>query len=85
MKSTLLGMGKSNIKSTKKSAINRINMKKGILKTLESAQKPISTSQIAEDLRKSWHTIIRYCLDLENEGKLIKLEVGRINIWQIKK
>ncbi len=78
-------MKKRNINSTKKSAINRINIKDSILKILEGAGKPISTAEIAENLNRSWHTIIRYCLDLENEGKLNKLEVGRINIWQIKK
>lgn len=78
-------MKKSNKNSTKKSAINRINMKGSILKVIEEAGKPISTAEIAETLNRSWHTIIRYCLDLENEDKLIKLEVGRINVWQIKK
>jgi len=76
-------MKKGNINSTKKSAINRSNIKNSILKVVENAGKPISTAEIAEILSKSWHTIIRYCLDLENEGRLNKLEVGRINIWQI--
>lgn len=78
-------MKKGNIDSTKKSAINRSNMKESILKVVEEVRKPISTSEIANTLHKSWHTIIRYCLDLENEKKLVKLEIGRISIWQIKK
>ncbi len=78
-------MKKGNINHAKKSTINRINIKESILKVVGEAGKPISTAEIAETLNKSWHTIIRYCLDLENEGRLIKLEVGRINIWQVKK
>ena len=78
-------MKNRHIDSTKKSAINRKNIKESISKIIEEAGKPISTAEIAEKLNRSWHTIIRYCLDLENEDKLIKLEIGRINIWQIKK
>ena len=70
---------------TKKSTINRIFKKESILKVIQNAGKPISTQEIAETLKHSWHTIIRYCLDLENEGKLTKFEIGRINIWQLKK
>jgi len=72
-------------RSTFKSTINRSNIKESILKVVKHSEKPISTSEISQILNKSWHTIIRYCLDLENEGKLIKLEIGRINVWQIKK
>jgi hypothetical protein len=78
-------MKNSIINSTKKSAINRTKFKESILKTINDAGKPVSTAEIADILKNSWHTIIRYCLDLENEGKLTKLEIGRINIWQIKK
>ena len=78
-------MKKSTKNGALKSAINRNNMKKSILNIIEKAEKPISTSEIAIILNHSWHTIIRYCLDLENENKLIKFEVGRINIWQIKR
>jgi Mn-dependent DtxR family transcriptional regulator len=78
-------MKNSTKKGTKKSAINRSNMKGDILKVIENAKKPISTAEIADILKRSWHTIIRYCLDLENEGKLIKFEIGRINVWQIKR
>lgn len=68
-----------------KSAINRTNIKDSILRTLKNAKKPISTAEIAQILDMSWHTVIRYCLDLENENKLIKFEVGRINVWQTKR
>jgi repressor of nif and glnA expression len=72
-------------KRTIKSAINRSNIKASILKVINEAGKPISTEEIAIILGNSWHTIIRYCLDLQNEEKLTKFEVGRINVWQIKK
>ena len=78
-------MKKGPIKSTLKSAISRSNIKESILNVINSAGKPISTEEIARNLGNSWHTIIRYCLDLQNEGKLTKIEVGRINIWQTKK
>ena len=78
-------MKKGPIKSTLKSAMSRSNIKESILNVIHSAGKPISTEEIARSLGNSWHTIIRYCLDLQNEGKLTKIEVGRINIWQIKK
>ncbi|MEK6926017.1 MAG: FaeA/PapI family transcriptional regulator [Nanoarchaeota archaeon] len=60
-------------------------MKESILKVINNSEKPLSTSEIAQNLNKSWHTVIRYCLDLENDGKLTKFGVGRINIWQKKK
>lgn len=77
-------MKKSIIECTNKSAINRTNMKEDIFKVINESEKPISTSEIANILKRSWHTIIRYCFDLENEGKITKFEIGRMNIWQIK-
>jgi len=78
-------MKDSTKRGTLKSAVNRSFKKDSILKVIRDAGKPISTAEIADILKHSWHTIIRYCLDLENEGKLIKFEVGRINVWHIKK
>ncbi|MBI3623066.1 HTH domain-containing protein [Candidatus Pacearchaeota archaeon] len=78
-------MKKSITKSPLKSTVNRTNMKGQILNILKNLEKPLSTAEIAQNLNKSWHTIIRYCLDLENESKLIKFEIGRISAWQIKK
>jgi len=72
------------IKSTSKSAINSINIENKILNLIKHSSKPISTAEIANSLSMSWHTVIRHCLDLENKGKLSKIEIGRILIWQIK-
>jgi hypothetical protein len=72
-------------KSTFKSTINRNDIKENILEILRNSEKPISTAEISSRLGKSWHTIIRYCLDLELEGKIFKFEIGRIAVWQVKK
>ena len=68
-----------------KSSINRNKIKVGILKLVGKAKKPLSTDEIASHLGISWHTAIRYCLDLELEGKLAKFNIGRISAWFIKK
>lgn len=72
-------------KSTLKSAINRRKIEESILNALVKSEKPVSTAEIASKLDKSWHTIIRYCLDLQNKGKIFKFDIGRISVWQIKK
>ena len=73
------------IKSTSRSTIKRRKIEEDILNVISRAKKPISTAEISSQLKKSWHTIIRYCLDLENKDKIFKLEIGRISIWQVKK
>ncbi|MBM3234647.1 HTH domain-containing protein [Candidatus Pacearchaeota archaeon] len=80
-KGTILSMNKSTFKST----IKRSDIKEKILDMLENSKKPLSTAEIASNLGKSWHTVIRYCLDLEIEGKIFKFELGRIAAWQVKK
>lgn len=72
-------------KGTFKSTINRTNIKNQILKILQNSKKPLSTSEIAQKSNKSWHTIVRYCLDLEVENKISKFSMGRISAWQIKR
>lgn len=68
-----------------KSAVNRKSIEEGILKILNEADKPLSTQEIASQLDKSWHTIIRHCLDLEIKEKIYKFNMGRISAWQVKK
>ncbi len=72
-------------RGTLKSAINRSNIEGGILAALTDSKKPLSTAEIASKLSRSWHTVIRYCLDLQNQGKIFKFEIGRISAWQVKK
>lgn len=67
-----------------KSTINSKNIKQGILDSLSKSEKPLSTQEIASQLNKSWHTIIRYCLDLQTEERIFKFSLGRISAWQIK-
>jgi hypothetical protein len=73
------------LNSTSKSAIKRSNFEESILNVLSKSEKPLSTAEISSRLGKSWHTIIRYCLDLEVQGKIFKFEIGRIAVWQVKK
>lgn len=68
-----------------KSAINGNNIEESILKVIEKSGKPLSTDEISQKLQKSWHTIIRYCLDLELKGKIFKFKIGRISAWQVKR
>lgn len=85
MNHTIKCMVNKTLNSTPKSTIKRKKIKESILKILGGSDKPLSTAEIGFLLKRSWHTIIRYCLDLENEQKLIKFEVGRISVWQLKK
>ena len=72
-------------KSAYKSTVNRKNLEESIFRVLHDAEKPLSTTDIASHLGKSWHTIIRHCLDLEIKGKIYKFNMGRISAWQVKK
>jgi len=72
-------------KSTIKRAINGNNLEESIIKILNESDKPLSTQEIAIRMNKSWHTIIRHCLDLEIKGKIFKFKMGRISAWQVKK
>jgi len=69
----------------KKSTINRRNIEAKILLTLSKSSQPLSTADIATKLHKSWHTIIRHCLNLELERKLTKFTAGRLSLWMMKK
>jgi len=72
------------IKSAINGTINGNNIKQSILDILSKSEKPLSTQEIAYQLNKSWHTIIRYCLDLQTEDKIFKFSLGRISAWQVK-
>lgn len=78
-------MKKKSIESSFKSSINRSNIKEQILKVLNESEKPLSTEEISRIIKMSWHTVIRYCLNLEMENKVTKFEIGRVSAWQIKK
>lgn len=42
---------------------------------------PLSTSQLAQHLKVSWHTVQHYCFELVFKGKIDKLTVGSSHIW----
>jgi hypothetical protein len=75
-----------------KSKINRtVNRKKedilelAIVKALSVSINPKSTQEIADEVKKPWHSIQTRCLRLQLSNQLIGFRVGRINLWQIKK
>lgn len=75
-----------------KSKINRtVNRKKedvlelAIVKALSVSINPKSTQEIADEIKKPWHSIQTRCLRLQLNNQLIGFRVGRINLWQIKK
>jgi Mn-dependent DtxR family transcriptional regulator len=77
---------KSSVKSADKSTFKRNDrIEEGILNYLKKSENPVSTTDIANKLNHSWHTIIRYCLNLELKGKVTKFNLGRVAAWQIKK
>ncbi len=74
-----------------KSKINRtVNRKKEdvleleIVKSLSSSVNPKSTQEIADEIKKPWHSIQTRCLRLQINNRINGFRVGRINLWQIK-
>jgi repressor of nif and glnA expression len=72
-------------KSTIKSSINCKNIEELIFRILNESDKPLSTQEISIKIDKSWHTVIRHCLDLEIKGKIFKFKMGRVSAWQVKR
>lgn len=75
-----------------KSKINRtVNRKKEdlveleIVESLANSVNPKSTQEIADEIKKPWHSIQTRCLRLQLNNQLIGFRVGRINLWQIKR
>ena len=76
------------IKSKIKSTVNRKKedvLEVEIIKSLSNSINPKSTQEVADELRKPWHSIQTRCLRLQLNSKVIGFRVGRINLWQIKK
>lgn len=75
-----------------KGKINRtVNRKKEdvleveIVKSLSNSINPKSTQEIADEIKKPWHSIQTRCLRLQINNQLIGFRVGRINLWQIRR
>ena len=79
-------MSKGTLKRTvnrkKKRGEKKDLLLEAISNTLKSAQKPMATQEIADELEKPWHSIQTRCLKLQIEQKIIGFRVGRINLWQ---
>ena len=76
------------IKSKIESTVNRKKedvLEVEIIKSLSNSINPKSTQEVADELRKPWHSIQTRCLRLQLNSKVIGFRVGRINLWQIKK
>ena len=59
-------------------------LRNDILSFLNTINNPISTQEIAESVKKPWHSVQTRCLKLQLDNKINGFRVGRINLWQIK-
>lgn len=57
-------------------------LKKKILSFLKKKERPFSTQEISEELKKPWHSIQTRCLVLQVENSIDGFRVGRINLWR---
>ncbi len=76
------------IKSKINSTVNRKKedvLELAIVKALSVSINPKSTQEIADEIKKPWHSIQTRCLRLQLSNQLTGFRVGRINLWQIKR
>lgn len=59
-------------------------LRNSILEFLGNTPNPISTQEIAEVVKKPWHSVQTRCLKLQLDNKINGFRVGRINLWQIR-
>jgi len=62
----------------------KLDVKADIFKILSQSSRPLSTSDLCNELGKAWHTIDRACLMLQIDGKMDGFKVGKMNLWQLK-
>jgi hypothetical protein len=72
------------VKQISKTAIKTEALSKNIIKLLGSQDKPLSTTDLSNELGKAWHTIDRACLMLLIEKKIEGFKVGKMNLWRLK-
>lgn len=59
---------------------------KAIYKYIQDySPRPVSTREIAFNLRLAWHTVDRHCLKLKIDGKIDTFIIGKATTWYIKK
>lgn len=61
------------------------NVQEDIFNTLKSTPHPMATQEIADIIKRPWHSVQTRCLKLQINNKIIGFRVGRINLWQINK
>jgi predicted transcriptional regulator len=52
------------------------NRERQIVRELYKAQRPLSTNQVADRAEMSWNTADSYLEDLEEKGKVLRIEKG---------
>lgn len=69
-----------------KSSVVRKNLllKENIVEILKKSENPKSTSDLAAQLDKAWHTIDRTCLMLQIDNRINGFKIGKMNLWRIK-
>jgi hypothetical protein len=62
-----------------------IKIQKDILGMLALYDRPLSTRELAIDLKRAWHSIQGNCMRLQLAGKIRGFRVGNMNLWELKK
>jgi hypothetical protein len=75
-------MGDSAVKSA--NVRKKEELQKDIMDLLKKSNIPLSTSDLAYKLSKSWHTIDRACLMLQIVDKVEGFKAGKMNLWRDK-
>ena len=58
-------------------------IEKGILEVLEVSDRPISTREIAIQIKRAWHSVQNHCLRLQIQNKIIGFRISNLNVWEI--
>lgn len=56
-----------------------------ILEYLKKQIRPVSTLDISNNLKMSWHTIINHCLKLQIAGRIEGYKIANLNVWSFKR
>ncbi|MBU0907018.1 MAG: hypothetical protein KKD18_05920 [Nanoarchaeota archaeon] len=59
------------------------DLKEKIVDLLKNSENPLSTSDLAVEFDKAWHTVDRTCLMLQIDGKIQGFKVGKMNLWRV--
>jgi Mn-dependent DtxR family transcriptional regulator len=58
------------------------NLSEQILEIFKrKTNRPVSTTDIANELKVSWHSIQVRCLKLQIDGYVIGFRIGKMNLW----